>query len=311
MFIPIRELNVFMQQSNCYFFFDDTPFLPLENQKDKADKRVYDFVISFMHHLNIIKDELKVGSENVIRFARFDDLENTAEVLNFSENISGDYIFKPRVDGYGQNNYIKFKEVYPEGDELLNSKNIRGLNVNLDVNVDLFEIDAYVPSTVVGNGTEISYMADKESFKTFTFYVSDEYTPYNVITNYSDYVQGESEPGVFTRNDSLQIAKLYSLDSEYNFLDEIIDYPKFYEIEKWLTINDIRNFEFFKQYYVRELNGSFFINKISGFNPKSKEPTKIELLRVGNRTPIYPPDANPWIDGVGNIWTDGVGDFYF
>lgn len=311
LFIPVRDLNVHMQDGNHYFFIDETPFLPLEDQKDKVDKKVYDFVLSFMNHMNIIKDELFVAGKKVIRFARFDDLE-TAEVINFSDKITGTPKYKPRIKGFSQNNYIKFKEIYPEGSEFLNSKNLTCDNLNLDVDKDLISIDAYVPSVVNSVGAEISNLRDKESFKTFVFYISDEYTTYDVTTGYFDYVQGESEPGVFARTEPLQIAKLYDLNSEYNFFSEIISRPIYREIEKWLTISDIRNFEFFKQYYIKELNGSFFINKIKGFNPdKSKKATTIELIKVSNRTPVYPPDLDYWTDGVGDGFVDGIGDYFY
>ena len=73
-----------------------------------------------------------------------------------------------------------------------------------------------------------------------------------------------------------------------SLMDSILAYPKFYEIKKWLTISDIRGFEFFKQYYISELNGSFFVNKIKGFNPdKSKDPTTIELIKVSSKKGLH------------------------
>jgi hypothetical protein len=310
LYTPIRDLAVYMSASQCYFYLDRTSsFLPHKNQKDKADKTVYDLVKSFMNEMNVLKDELKVGNEKIIRFARFDDLKTVADVKDFSDKFTGVQKFIPKVEGFGQNNYIKYKEIYPEGDGLLNSKKLQSLNQNLDINKDLFEIDAYVPSTTLADGDEISYMGDKESFKTFTWYLSDETTAKLVIVKYYDFTT--SPQTIYNLNYNLQIAKLYDLNSEYNFLDEIITYPKVYEAKKWLTIEDIRNFEFFKQYFIRDLNGSFFVNKIKGFNPLSKQPTTLELIRLGNRTPITPPDANPWVDGVGAIWDDGEVDYWY
>jgi len=310
LYIPIRELDVYMRDGNSFFRINRTDsFLPLTEQKDKADKLVYDFVVSFMNHLNIIKDEFKVGSDNIIRFARFDDIEDIAEVVDFSGKITGTPNFKPRIDGYAQNNYIKFKEVYPEGSDLANSKLLTCLNVNLDINADLIEIDAYVPSIINSNSESYSYLGDKESFNTFTFYISDTYTSREIVTWYYEY---SDTLYFFVEQRVMQIAEIYNLADEYNFLDEIIDYPKMYDVEMWLTMEDIRNFEFFKQYWIKELNGAFFINKISGFNPeKSKNPTKVELLKIGNRTPVTPPDLNYWADGVEDAFVDGEFDYYY
>lgn len=117
------------------------------------------------------------------------------------------------------------------------------------------------------------------------------------------------EPTYLIKN--LKIAALYDLNSEYNFLEEIVKYPKVYNVEAWLTIADLYNLEFFKQYYFKELGASFFINKISGFNSQSKKPTTLELIKVSEKTPITPPDLNFYTDGVGDAYTDGVGDVYY
>jgi len=92
----------------------------------------------------------------------------------------------------------------------------------------------------------------------------------------------------------------------------MIEYPKVYEIKKWLTLNDIYNLRFFRQYYVRQLNGSYFINKISGFNPdKSKEPTTIELIKISDKTPTPTFDFDYWVDGFNNKFTDGFGNYFY
>jgi hypothetical protein len=311
LFVPIRELDILIATNNSYFRINRTSkFLPLKDQKDKADKTVYDLVLSFMHQMNVIKDELLIDGENVIRLARFDDIETVAEVVDFSDRFTGRAKYKPKIEGYAQNNYIKFKEVFPEGNELINSKNILCQNLNLEVKTDLIKIDAYVPSVIEANSEFISNAVDKESFKTFIWYISDEYTDLNVNVIYFDYTASPISALGLSR--TMQIAKLYDLSSEYNFLDKIVDFPKFYEHKKWLTQEDLKNLEFFKQYYIRELNGSFFINKIKGFNPaKSKDPTTLELIKISNKTPITPPTANPWVDGVGDIWEDGEGDYWF
>ena len=74
---------------------------------------------------------------------------------------------------------------------------------------------------------------------------------------------------------------MYALDGEYQTIDDMITYPKVYTIKKWLKLNDIANLQFFKRYFVRDLNGYFYLNKISGYNPsKSTEATTIELIKL-------------------------------
>ena len=78
-----------------------------------------------------------------------------------------------------------------------------------------------------------------QAFKEFTFLVFsgqrenvDVYLGSNVI------------------NVSLQIPALYDLTAEYVLLAEMARKPKVYEVEKWLTLSDIRNLRFFKQYFI-------------------------------------------------------------
>jgi hypothetical protein len=317
-YIPLRNVAISSTDlggGNVEIFFDAISlvqsFAPLKDQRDKEDKTLYDLVIAFFQHFNIIKDEIKNGSEQIIRLARFDDLETIADVVNFSGKTSGVSKFMPRLEGYAQQNIIKFKEIYPEGDSLVNSKTLESLNVNLDVSTDLFEIDAYIPAvfsdSTTSNG-DILDMTVKESFKTFQFFLSDGETTNNVNVKFKAVLTAIQTLG--TRK--LQLAAAYDLGSEYNFLDDIIDYPKVYEADMWLTMADIRNFEFFKQRWIQELNGSFFVNKIKGFNPeKSKKPTTLELIKISDKTPPADPNLNNWVDGVQDDWVDGENDFWF
>lgn len=312
LYIPLRDLTPRFNYSggvvNGYYFEfnNDTKFLPLKDQKDKAGKKLYDFVNAFFQHLNVIKDEIEIGTEKVIKLARFDDIETLADVVDWSGKLFGPAGFKPIIDGYKQENVIKFKQIYEEGDELLNSKTLTCQNLNIDATENLFEIDAYVNSFLEINGGVVPDLSPKEAFKTFSFMLDSGLTNDSINIYYA-------ENGTQV-NTAMQLQKpaLYNLAGEYNFLDEILNYPRFYEIEKWLTISDIKNLEFFKQYYFRELNGSYFLNKISGFNPeKSNKPTKIELIKISDKTPIADPNLNYWTDGVGDGWTDGVSDLFF
>lgn len=314
LYMPIRDLAVILEPDNNYFKIESEFFNPLTSQKDKAGKTVFDFINSFMQVMNIVKDEFANYSKHTIRLARFDDIENLAEVIDYSDKLDADVLPKtiPFIEDYAQVNRLKFKEVYPEGDELVNSKTLTCNNLNLDAEADILEIDAYVPSVVISHGEAALNMMDKESFKTFTWMLSKPSTTILATVSYW-YMPGGSLSeikyigGVF----NMPIAQLYDLNSEYNFLDEVITYPRVVEVGKWLTIDDIRNFEFFKQYFIRQLNGSFFINKIKGFNPKSKQSTTLELIKISNKTPITPPTADPWIDGVGLPWLAGDGSYWF
>ena len=318
-YIPVRDIEIIYSgttgASSIYFIANPSnifsDFAPLENQKDKQSKTLYDFVNSFFQHFNIIIDEVEVEGNKVIRLARFDDLELTADVIDWSGGLEGLNTFKPNIEGYAQLNNIKFKEIYPEGSSILNQKTITNSNINIDAEVDLFSIDAYVNAVIDIGDESVPDLSIKESFKTFSFFIHSGLTTNNINVKIYDAIIDPLNY-ITLANLRLNVASLYSLDSEYNFLDDIITYPKYYEVNKWLTQKDLKGFEFFKQYYIRELNGSFFVNKIKGFNPdKANEATALELLRLGDRTPVTPPDLDYWMDGVLDPFSDGEGDIYY
>ena len=311
LYIPLRDLGIRYNYSGgsvngFYFEFnEDTKFLPLKDQKDKAGKKLYDFVNAFFQHLNIIKDEF---DNNVIRLARFDDMEQLAEVVDWSGRFDKKTKpkFKPSIDGYKQENVIKFKEIYEEGDDLLNSRTLTCLNENLDATTDLFEIDSYIPSFLLVSGGQVPDLSPKEAFKTFEFMLDAGLTDQAINIYQSE--DGNEQQAVIR----LQRAAIYGIDGEYQLLDKMITYPRFYEASRWLTLNEINNLEFFKLYFFRELNGAYFLNKISGYNPQlANTATKLELIYVSDRTPIKPPTLDYWTDGVADAWTDGTGDIWF
>lgn len=314
-YTPIRDLVPRFKYTGggalegFYFEADTTSsFLPLKDVEDKSGKTLHDLVNSFFQHFNIIKDEIVINNQDVIRLARFDDIGTLAEVKDWSGLLTGTPTFKPTINGYAQENTIKFKEIFPEGDTLQNSRVLTSLNKNIDATASLFDIDAYVCAflTIDGGAGVIPDLSVKESFKTFQFFLNSGKTSNIININISE------DSGTEIATFQLQKPALYSLSSEYTFLDEILNYPRFIEVEKWLTISDIKNIEFFKEYFIRELGGSFFINKISGFNPqKSNKATKLELIKTSNRTPITPPTLEYWTDGVSDGFTDGINDLFF
>lgn len=309
LYIPIRDIGIRFSYTGgvitgYYFEYnEDSKFLPLKNQKDKAGKKLYDFINSFLQHLNVIIDEF---DDSVIRLARFDDIATLADVANWSGRYTGIPKYKPSIDGYAQENVIKFKEKYEEADDLVGSKTLICNNENLDAITNLFDIDAYIPSFLQINGGIVPDLSPKEAFKTFVFLLDNGLT--DDAINIYNLESGVLESTAFR----LQKTAIYSLDGEYNLLDSIIKYPKFYEVKRWLTLNDIKDLEFFRLYWIKELNGSYFLNKISGFNPqKSKQATTLELIYVSHKTPVTPPSLNYWTDGVGDGFVDGSGDYFF
>jgi len=314
LYIDAKEITirVFGTSPNLdiYFYYAPnaplaTNFLPHSSIQDKADKTLYDFVTSFIQCTNAIKDEFDINGEKIIRLARFDDLTSLGDLVEFS-GLTGKPKYKPFVEGFAQMNYITFGTIFDGGDSLLNSKTINLGNANVDKSKTLFAIDAHVPATVVNGADAILDLSKKEAFKTFTFMISDGLCSVSTLIGH---IAGSV---VADANVVLPKAALYELDSEYELLNTALAFPVWYEIQKWLTPADLKDFKFFKQYYIRELNGSYFVNKIKGFNPeKSTQPTTLEVLRISDATPVTPPDLDFWVDGVFDPWFDGVNDYWY
>jgi hypothetical protein len=280
MYVPARNISIQYTTTGFYFRVDtESQFLPDKNTFDKESKSLYDFTKSFFQHFMAIIDKIPttdLSEKYIIR--RGDELPN-APVIDFSEGLdhpTKEYPFKPILNNYKQTNYIKFSSIFPDGDKLRNSKKIVCHNRNLDAGTtddSLFTIDAYVPGEFVLGGDFTPDMSVNDSFKTFTFFISQG----SASANIKAMENGDERTTAVVLN----VAKLYSLASEYNVLASMATYPKFYTIKKWLTLNQIDRLVYFARYWVRDLNGYYFLNKVSGYNPqKSTEPTTIELIKL-------------------------------
>lgn len=277
MYTPLRNLTIEHTGSGFYFRFNNTAsFLPEDLTDDKPEKTLYDFTKAFFQHFNCLIDQVPQldGSEKYI-IRRFDDI-TSAPVIDFSGRLSGSQVYSPLVEGYNQNNWIKWAKVYEGGDPLMGAKKIICKNQNLDAGSpsdSLFNIDAYIPDGFVAGGDTVLNISRAESFDTFAFFVSSG--------NASTTVASMQEGSEVTASLILPIAVLYALDDEYNTIADIVEYPVKYEIKKWLTLTEIEELSYFACYYVKELNGYFFLNKIEGYNPeKSGEPVRIELIKI-------------------------------
>lgn len=275
MYTPLRNLSIQHTASGFYFRYDDeAKFLPEDTNVDKEGKTLYDFTKAFFQHFNCLIDRIpKLDNSEKYIIRRFDDIIN-APVVNLDiDEVSS---FAPMLDGYNQNNWIKFSGIYEDGDALTNSKKIVCNNKNLDVGSSddsLFDIDAYIPSGYKAGGNVVLDLSPSDSFSQFSFFISSG--------NASTTVKSIQEGAEVSASVILPIAQLYSLDGEYNILASMVAYPSFYTAKKWLSLSEVEAMVYFTRYYVKKLNGYFFLNKIESYNPeKSTEPTKVELIKI-------------------------------
>lgn len=306
-YIPMSNIRIIEDGANpgngFAWFFNDTQKYPPYETTYLQDKTIYDLVNAYFQLFNVIIDEKDIDGINTIALRRFDDIEDKAPVKNWSGKIDLTKTkFKPTIGGYAQINRIKYAVQNPNAtNEFQGAKVINCLNKNLDETNVLFDIDAYYPDFLdTTYGQLVPKLSAEEALSTFCFMLSVGNTS-SIIDIY--------DKGINITSQQLELAQLYSIQGEYNFIEKIAEYPKTYTIEKWLSLSDVIELEFFAQYFIQELGGSFFINKISGFNPElSNRPTKIELIRVSDKTPFpLNPDLDDiyWVDGFGNIYIDG------
>lgn len=314
MYEPIRNIGVKAQYSatganeGFKLAYIGDEFKPLDCG-DKSDRTVYDYVQGFFQIFNVIKDE--VGDE--IRLYRWDEIED-ADVIDWSNKLAAGQIkFKPSLNGFTQNNRIKFSSIYEGGSEDTGSRNITCQNKNLDAKSDLFTINAHIPNYVQGYGGVIPNLSESKSFEQFQYFITGyesegnlQRTTATIAVNFDDTVT-TAYHALY-----LQIPSVYSIQNEYLLLEKALQYPIYREVSVWLTIYDIVGLQFFKQYYFKQLGGCYFLNKISGFNPdKSQTPTKLELFKISDKSPATPPNTDYYADGVSEGFTDGENDLFY
>jgi len=311
LYTPLRNLTLKFNYSTNEYYFDynqESVFSPLDS-KDKEAKTLYDYVIAFFQLFNILKDDVN----DEIRLARWDELRN-ATVENWSNKLSTTGgTFKPSFANIAQKSNIKFSSVNEEMSPLTGAKTLTSNNKNLEVENDLFQINANVPKFVHGYGGVLPDLSDAKTFETFQFFVT-AYESEGELARTTAQIKVAFSDGVTSDYTILYLPlpSIYGINNEYLFFDKVIKYPEFREVNVWLTPYDVHNLQFLKQYYFKKLGGSFFINKISGFNPdKSLVPTKIELLKISDKTPLTPPDTDYYVDGIGDGFVDGQNDLWY
>lgn len=242
--------------------------------------------------------------------------------------------YKPIVEGYGQQNIIKMVPADNAG-EMAGARVLVSNNENSEAAKELFKVNAYVPAMLKGYSWFLSafipIMAEAKALEYITFL---RLKTTGAVTSYAFRINGvhEPTPSAATSENPTEgsvnaingrfgdpswtvfiyvgIPEVYSVSAEYNFLEGIINSPETYKVKRWVTSSQMENFRKIATYYVPELGGWFYVNKIKGFNPvKSKQPVEFELIKLPwVRMPQLPEKpieiSDRWIFESG-FWDDG------
>lgn len=229
------------------------------NNESMDDIYMSDLVTSFMNVFNLIPEYLEDGSIKLNKFG-------TGGNVDWSGNIEKISRIEPKIDGLSQYNDIIWSNVPENFSEKYAGVLISCKNQNIKVNDTLFEIKGYVPA--LRSGSFDLQPSDSVKMPVVMTYGGSQ-LPVNVV-HYT----------YRTYDLLLYNSMIYDFSSEYTNYAAMIFEPEKYTIKKWLTPMEFFNFQYNRRYFIKELGGFFFVNKISGFNEDAKEATQIELIRL-------------------------------
>ena len=276
-FIQNRYLTIKKTGTNYRIAFTRGKFDSSIQQynSDKVNKTLYDFIHSFIVYTNCIVD---IIDENNIALQQMDKLD-IANPLDFSGKIVNNIEFYPLIDSIGQTNSIDFADY----SELLQKGSLRKdiicNNRSAEGAVNYLTIPTFIPPAFLDRSRLILALYEKKTFEEFTFLTDNGATlTYNVKNIVSDFVTDSS-------NRTLKIGTLLPIG--YTLISQIIDKPRMFRINKWITIADLAVMDNFKRYWIEELRGTFMLSKIKGFNPEaSQQATEMEFIQINGFRPI-------------------------
>lgn len=334
LFIPARNITIFTGANEYRLAWINVGgfyrFMPHTDLKPYDGLTVYDFFITTLRLLGCGVELMDSGKFELVRLDNINSIATKSDLLpglpesDFHTNME----YTPAADGYGQQNIIKMAPA-KDMNEYTGARFIQSNNYNTEPKKDLFTVDAFVPMLYSQGGQFVPDMRNEETYAKITYMRSTgNLLPFTVNGRYRVTTEGDfafyprwvntsrlegkyvlSDPNL-TWEISLYTPEVYTVASEYNFLDGVVNSPESYKIKRWVTASQLEGFRKIAPYYVPELGRWVFVNKIKGFNPeKSKAPVEFELIKLPwvrmpqlPQKPIEVTDA--WILESG-FWDDG------
>ena len=306
---------------------------PLEDVTPYADLSAFDLFSETLKLLGYGVEEVGEGFE-LVRLDHMGAVPIAGDLLPgyMEAGYRSEIEYKPGIDGYGQQNIIKMEPADNAG-EMAGARILLSNNENSEAKKDLFTVKAYVPTFLRGNSIMpsgsvlVPEMREAKSCEKLTFFRSSGGVVTFLVSGNYIVIHPGSFPEIprwaqklmpegkyigpnWQVTANLPKPDVYSVSAEYNFLEGIINSPETYKVKRWVTSSQMENFRKIATYYVPELGGWFYVNKIKGFNPvKSKQPVEFELIKVPwQRMPQLPEKpieiSDRWIFETG-FWDDG------
>ena len=336
LYIPCRNINIIDGTPRLEFvqFNPNSNLRPLVDVEPYADLSAFDLFAEALKLLGYGVEEVGEVFE-LVRLDYMGAVPIPGDLLPgyMEAGYRSEIEYKPGIDGYGQQNIIKMEPADNAG-EMAGARILLSNNENSEAKKDLFTVKAYVPTFFRGwvlfaYNYFVPDMREAKSVEKLTFFrsserraiftVSGKYqtVPPEVLQQFPKRVQDIIPRGYYIDAPDWQVVgvylfapEVYSVSAEYNFLEGIINSPETYKVKRWVTSSQMEAFRKIATYYVPELGGWFYVNKIKGFNPvKSKQPVEFELIKVPwQRMPQLPEKpieiSDRWIFESG-FWDDG------
>jgi hypothetical protein len=311
-------------------FDQNSNLRPLVDVEPYADLSTFDLFVETLKLLGYGMEEVGEGFE-LVRLDHMGAVPIAGDILPgyMEAEFRKEMEYKPIVEGYGQQNIIKMVPADNAG-EMAGARVLVSNNENSEATKELFTVNAYVPTFLSLLWYPfVPAMHEAKSVEKLTFFrssqrraiftVSGKYQtiPPEVLQQLPKKIQKVIPRGDYSNTPDWQVVgvylfapEVYSVSAEYNFLESIINSPETYKVKRWVTSSQMENFRKIATYYVLELGGWFYVNKIKGFNPvKSKQPVEFELIKVPwQRMPQLPEKpieiSDRWIFETG-YWDDG------
>lgn len=253
------------------------------------DFSVKDFYNEIIQHFGVTA--FKDKYTNHITYLTLDEILQTEEVLDLSENFVNKENEKYIISNYAQKNNFRYR--YSSENASFNNGFLKIDNENLQDETTVFNSKIYSPENLkttllthesnvykiwdknIKDNNEIEY---KELDGRFYFVRSENKT---LNTNYHLKSEILNQSETF---DTAPFESFYRLNFQhiiydnYKSIESMLFKAKIIESYFWLNSIFVSNFDFKKLVYVKQLGGYFLVNKIVNFIKGQK--TKLELIKL-------------------------------
>lgn len=237
-------------------------------------------------NLTIFKDKYS----NSYTFKYLNEILNTP-AIDWSDKFNGleseSYIY----GNYGQVNYLKHK--YDDQNSKYNDGTIEVANTNIPADKTIIQSVIYSPeynlTTGIGFLSSVYKFWEKEpkdngtvNYKPlanrFFFLRATPITFSPIKTLISETLEEEATITNAQREISARLSFSEIVPLYYNEIGALLNQSKVLNVNMRLTENDIVDMDFSKPVYIKQLGGSFMVNKINNFIPYKN--TKVELIKI-------------------------------